>query len=193
MLKKTLFENVYRVSNVGRCMRELYFTHYHVKAPISKELQIIFDEGQKIHEEEQKKTKEIHGKYCELEREVHIKPSAELDIIGHVDIYLRGFPLVVEIKSCAKLPTKPLAQHVQQTLLYMCGLNTKYGEIRYIQKGVIDVRKEYLINYSDSQVLEAIGFFEKLYFSIAQREIPDCSCIYEQSFYCQQFMEGLVS
>ena len=173
-------------------MRELYFTHYHGRGPVSKEVQKIFDDGHKIHEREQSKYKKIYGDVLECEKEIHIKTLSELDIIGHADCFLTSIPFVIEIKSCSKLPTKPQKQHVQQIMLYMHALGADYGALNYIQKSDNDT-VSFSIKYDKYTAFETIGFFEKLYFRINQKEIPDCSCIYGQSFYCKQFMKGLVS
>lgn len=179
--------NVFRASNAGGCLRNLYYTHFEGQAPISDTLQKIFDDGTKIHEEQQKKY-QLEYPFCECEKEVNIRLSNELSISGHADIYFPNPSLVIELKSCSKTPTKPYTQHSLQVIMYMYALFAKYGNITYINKKDY-THKIFNVIYSDNLFLTAIGFFEKLYYHIIQKEIPDCSCIYGQSFYCKQQKE----
>lgn len=162
-------DNVLRMSNIGKCMYDLYMQHYHGRLPVSQVIQAVFDEGNRLHELIQ-----ARPEYSKAEKEIACEiKTCGFTIIGHADIV--SVHKVIEIKSISKMPSRPIDWHIRQVTLYMHALNKTNGVILYHQKS--DGKElSFPVAYSSFLALECVGFFEKLHYHIQAREEPECFC-----------------
>lgn len=76
-----------------------------------------------------------------LEREMRIESyHPELNVSGRIDFVIAGEtePLLVELKTCGKLPEKPKAPHLAQLQVYLVLTGMEKGVVWYISRSVSD-------------------------------------------------------
>jgi CRISPR/Cas system-associated exonuclease Cas4 (RecB family) len=168
----------YYPSEVGTCIRKLYYSYKYPKQ-IRPDLLKIFEMGDILHDFVVQVLRSGKNKDIELLKwEVPVKIDFEdFQVSGRVDDLLmikhNGKSVLVEVKSCSFLGYVKIPQrhHVMQLQLYMHGTGVHNGILLYIEKNDLKT-KVFTIDFDEVIVKEAIDRFRELHESLITNTIP---------------------
>lgn len=163
------------------CMRGAFMESLGHSKPVSPELQAIFDEGTRQHEEAQVALAEL-GLLTEVERELF---NEEPPIYGKMDgcRIINNEPAVWEMKTTSTKPSDikaPYPNHVGQAQLYMHMTGYKRAIIYYRSKNKSlpkDERgKEFIVEHDPEKVELLLDRGRYLLKCIRERALPLPDC-----------------
>ena len=169
----------YYPSEIGNCLRKVWFTYKKPKE-IDKEKLKIFQVGLMLHDFiadvlRSEKTPEVRL----IQSEVPFRLKfPEFEISGRVDDVLiverNGKKLLVEVKSTKLLSMveEPSPSHLMQIQLYMHALRIPDGLILYVEKPSLKTR-QYEVKYDPEHVKRIFERFRKLHSFLGKGEIPE--------------------
>ncbi len=169
----------YYPSEIGNCLRRVWFTYRKPKEPDKEKLK-IFQVGLMFHDFiaevlRSEKTPEVRL----IQSEVPFKLNfPDFQISGRVDDVLlverNGEKLLVEVKSTKLLSVvkEPSPSHVMQIQLYMHALRIRNGMIVYVEKSSLQT-KQYEVRYDPEYVKGVLERFRKLHESLRNGKIPE--------------------
>jgi len=161
----------YYPSVLPQCLRRQYW-HYMERSPPTAEALRAFSVGTFIHELIAKALIE-HGV------EVKVEEVLKLDLgfgqlRGKADLLIlrtEGGDYAVEVKSCAKLPSDPYPEHVQQLNSYLGMLKLSKGFLLYVKKTALQLRV-FTVTFNEQLFNELIERSKKLHEYVSSRRLP---------------------
>ncbi len=176
----------FRVSEVGRCLRYLYFLYVLGRLEdVSKKPEVI--EGKTIHQNFQNEwitTVDEEAKPEEKAMFLH----ENFAVLGKADLV--SGEKVIEIKTTTRIPNRPYLTHVRQLNFYLGLFGKKEGTLIYIERNG-NGRKEFSIKFDADMFLVDLARFEKLYRALTELRVPEreptplCNFC-EYSFLCEK-------
>lgn len=179
-----LLPNEFYISSAGLCSKYIHLSKLHNYSHPPKMLR-RFLLGNLLHEYIQDLFKEEYPE-SEIEYPIRLKvPSKPEDILlrGRADI--KTDKAIIELKSIAKLPSKPLKQHMMQLTLYMAGCGLKEGYLYYFGKSGGE-NVSFHIPYSKELFDETVSIFKSVYLAHLNNFIPPGI----HTFYCRECLEA---
>ncbi|NIQ17870.1 MAG: Dna2/Cas4 domain-containing protein [Candidatus Aenigmarchaeota archaeon] len=169
----------YYPSEIGNCLRKVWFTYKHPKE-LDKEKLKVFQVGLMLHDFisevlRSEKTPDVRLIQSEVPFRLNFP---EFQVSGRVDDVLiverDNKKLLVEVKSTKLLSMvkKPSLPHVMQIQLYMHALRIPDGMILYVEKPSLKTI-QYEIKYDPELVKQILERFQNLHSSLKSESIPD--------------------
>ncbi len=168
----------YYPSEIGSCLRKVWFSYKYPKQPDSNLLR-IFEMGNIVHDfvvDVLKSEKNPHIKLKSAEKPFKMKINGFL-ISGRIDneIVLKDSDEIalVEVKSCSNIKNldKAKKEHKMQLQLYMFATNIRKGLLLYVDKKNLQ-SKVFTIPYNEMDALHAIERFSVLDKHLKEDKIP---------------------
>lgn len=161
----------YYPSVLPQCLRRQYW-HYVERAPPTAEALRAFKVGVFIHAL-------IAEALIRHGVEVEVEPELKLDLgfgqlRGRADlliVHTEGGDYAIEVKSCARLPSKPYPEHVQQLNSYLGMLKLPKGFLLYVKKTALQLRV-FNVSFSEQLFSELIERARKLHQYLSSQELP---------------------
>jgi hypothetical protein len=169
----------YYPSEVGSCLRKVYYSYKHPK-PLEEDLIKIFETGNILHSfivEVLKSEKDPDVKL--INQEVPVKLILKDYVIsGRIDDILviksSGKVYLVEVKSTSMLRAvkSPSKHHILQLQFYMHATGIHNGMLMYIEKNTLQTMT-FEVDYKEEIVKHALDRFEILHKSLIANKSPD--------------------
>ncbi len=157
----------FRVSEVGRCLRFLYFTRVIGRLEdVGSKPEVIA--GRNMHVEYQNDYAAI-DQNAKMEKEVMFVHENFI-IMGKADIVTRE--KVIEIKTVNNLPERPYAPHIRQINFYMKLCGREKGNLIYIERET-KKQKTFSVDYDENLFLKDLRRFEKLAKCLETTTVPE--------------------
>ncbi len=188
-------EAVFSPSDIGMCMRYLYYSYKSPKAE-SEEDSKIFAIGNMVHDivkEALVQYNKLYGDFSDIKFEYPIEIAHDdFKIKGRIDALLSLFSgenVVLEIKSTSDISKiiEPDERHLWQTILYIKASAANYGIIAYIQKNNARV-KQFKVEANDSIYNQIMERFERLRKYLKTNTLPPAEYLFDPalSWYCSR-------
>jgi CRISPR-associated protein Cas4 len=188
-------ETVFSPSDIGMCMRYLYYS-YKTPKPESEENSKIYALGNKVHDMVKEaiiQYNKLYNDFSDIKFEYPVEIShSDFKIKGKVDALLTlqsGEAVVLEIKSASDVSriTEPEDRHLWQTTLYIKAAAAKYGIIAYIQKNNAKV-KQFRVEMNESIYNQIMERFELLRKYLKSNTLPPAEYLFDStmSWYCSR-------
>ena len=167
----------YYASDVGNCLRRIWFSYKFPKQVDVKVLK-IFKAGEILHDFIANVIKSEKNKDVELiSNEIPIQIDAkDFVIYGKVDdvilVKAGNKKILVEIKTATNLPERHKMEHELQLQIYMGALGIRDGMIVYIQKNNLETIS-FNISFSEILFRQAIERFRILHNSLISDVCPE--------------------
>ncbi|MCD6590632.1 MAG: PD-(D/E)XK nuclease family protein [Candidatus Aenigmarchaeota archaeon] len=170
---------VYYPSEIGSCIRKVWFTYKKPKEPDKDKIK-IFQVGLMLHDFiadvlRSEKTQQVRLVDSEVPFRL-VLPN--FTISGRVDdimiVEANGKKILVEVKSTKslKMINEPQDAHVKQLQMYMHALKIPNGMIVYIEKSSLKTI-EFEVEYDKEQVKDIMKRFETLHDHLVMNKIPE--------------------
>ncbi len=172
-------EGRYYPSEIGSCMRKIWYSYKHPKK-VGTELLKIFHVGNIMHDfivDVLQSEKNPHVELLEAEFPVKIT-RPDFVISGRIDdiilIRANGKKILVEVKSHkdVRFLKEPNKTHVMQLQFYMYASGIKDGLLLYINKTDLKT-KTFEIVYDENASQEILKRFEKLHQLLLNNQLPE--------------------
>ncbi len=158
----------FRVSEVGKCMRFLYFTRVLGRLEdISSKPEVV--EGKTLHENFQNEWIEQVDSEAKQEEEAMFLHD-KFVVRGKADIV--SGDKVIEIKTTNKLPPRPYETHVRQLNFYLGLFKLEHGLLIYLLRNG-NGRREFEVGFDEGMFLNDLRRFEKLYECLTSFIVPE--------------------
>jgi CRISPR/Cas system-associated exonuclease Cas4 (RecB family) len=157
----------FRVSEVGRCLRFLYFSRVIGRLEdVGSKPEVIASKN--MHVEFQNDYAAI-DETAKMEKEVMFVHENFI-IVGKADIITEE--KVIEIKTVKNLPEKPYPPHLRQINFYMKLCGREKGSLIYIKRETKE-QKTFSVDYDEDLFLEDLKRFEKLTKHLETTTVPE--------------------
>jgi len=177
--KKPKLVGRYYPSEIGSCLRKIWFSYKQPKSPESDLLK-IFEMGNMMHEFvvdvlKSEKNGDVDLVDAELPFELKMK---DFIVSGRIDnlILLKAAKknLLVEVKSVGDLTkiNEAKEQHKMQLQLYMLATKEREGLLLYIDKKNLK-SKTFFVEYNEAEALHALERFSILHNYLKDEIIPE--------------------
>jgi len=166
----------YYPSGIGDCLRKTWFTYVNPK-PHEPELLRIFSAGNMMHDfitEVLKSKKNSHVELLKSEMPLMMKQK-DFTISGRIDnlvlAKIDDTKVLVEVKSCTKLPEVPKPENIMQLQFYMYATRTWDGALVYVQKDNLQT-KTFHIRCRKETAHRILSRFETLHKHLTENTLP---------------------
>lgn len=167
----------YYASDVGNCLRRVWFS-YKLPKQLSLKTLKIFKAGEMLHDFIVNVIRSEKNKDVELlQNEMPIQIDAgDFLIIGRVDdvvlVKTKAKKMLIELKTAKSLPEACKLEHQLQLQIYMAALGIKDGMVVYIQKDNLET-VSFNVTYSEALFKHALERFKTLHHCLISNTCPE--------------------
>ncbi len=124
------------ITEIAGCLRRAYLERVEPVKYEHKQCVVMFL-GQAIHEKLARVLTNLYGEIFEVE--VEARTVVDIDgelirIVGRADIVCRRLNVVIEVKTCGEIPSRPYTIHVRQLQYYLNLLGINNGVLLYFSR-----------------------------------------------------------